>query len=221
MVAASTIRTTTDRASRGSFWPICCASTWTATTSRPTPTATTRSQQQAGHVPISRRLHQTFTEAKFLQDMKVVLPFLIGLFAGVFFLKQNSSGLVFLLASAGGAFAVYFLFNKWGLRKYVTLDLYRAVLIGGIVVILSGAQFDSTNFWPQMSVVGSGKGSVSGSVVVQSKTANIRQKPSTNSAVVTQAHSGDKLKVLGKQNSWYRVETKSGSTGWIFANLVK
>ncbi len=174
-------------------------------------------QQQAGQMPLSKRLHQSFSETRFLQDMKVVLPFLIGLFAAVFFLKQNSSGLVFLLGSAAGAFAVYFLFNKWGLRKYVTLDLYRAVLFCGIVVILSSAQFDSANFWPQMSVADGG----SGRVVVQSQTANIRQEPTTKSSVVTKAHSGEKLKVLGKQDSWYRVETKSGSTGWIFANLVK
>ena len=89
--------------------------------------------------------------------------------------------------------------------------------MGGIVVILSSAQFDSANFWPQMSVANGG----SGRVVVQSQIANIRQEPSTRSGVVTQAHSGEKLKVLGKQDSWYRVETESGSTGWIFANLVK
>ncbi len=174
-------------------------------------------QQQAGQLPLLQRLHQSFTEARFLQDMKVVLPFLVGLFAAVFFLKQNSSGLVFLLGSAAGAFAVYFLFNKWGLRKYVTLDLYRAVLICGVVLILSSAQFDSANFWPQMSIADSG----SGSVVVQSQTANIRREPTTQSGVVTKAHSGEKLKVLGKQDSWYKVETESGSTGWVFAKLVK
>ncbi len=174
-------------------------------------------QQQAGQMQLSKSLHQSFSETRYLQDMKVVLPFLIGLFAGVFFLKQNSSGLFFLLGSAAGAFAVYFLFNQWGLRKYVSLDLYRAVLFCGIVVILSSAQFDAANFWPQTSVADSG----SGSVVVQSQTANIRQEPTTKSGVVTQAHSGEKLKVLGKQDSWYRVETESGSTGWIFANLVK
>lgn len=174
-------------------------------------------QQQAGQMPLSKRLHQSLSETKFLQDMKVVLPFLIGLFAALLFLKQNSSGLVFLLGSAAGAFAVYFLFNKWGLRKYVTLDLYRTVLVCGVVVILSSAQFDSANFWPQMSVAGNG----SGSVVVQSQTANIRREPTTQSGVVTKAHSGEKLKVLGKQDSWYKVETESGSTGWVFAKLVK
>ena len=174
-------------------------------------------QQQVEQMPLSKRLHQTFGEARFLQDIKVVLPFLIGLFAAVFFLKHNSSGLIFLLGSAAGAFAVYFLFNKWGLRKYVTLDLYRAVLFCGIVVILSSAQFDSTNFWPQMSVADGGRGRV----VVQSPVANIRQEPTTKSGVVTRARIGEKLKVLEKQDSWYRVETKSGSKGWIFASLVK
>ena len=174
-------------------------------------------QQQAEQMPLSKRLHQTFSEARFLQDMKVVLPFLIGLFGVAYFLKHNSSGLVFLLGSAAGAFAVYHLFNKWGLRKYVTLDLYRAVLVFGIVVILSSTQFDSTSFWPQMSIANDG----SSRVVVQSPIANIRQEPTTTSGVVTRAHSGEKLKVLEKQDSWYRVQTESGSKGWIFASLVK
>jgi len=174
--------------------------------------------QEAGQKPLWQRLKEHFSEPRFLQDMKIVLPFMIGLFAVVIFLKENASDLVFLLGSVIGAFVVYFLFNKWDLRKYVTLDLYRAVLLLGVIIVLSSTPFDSTTFWPETSVLNASKAR---RVAVQGSTVNIRQAPTTKSNVVTRAHKGDKLKVLEERDSWYQVETESGSTGWVYANLVK
>jgi len=58
-------------------------------------------------------------------------------------------------------------------------------------------------------------------VQVQSSTVNIRQAATTNSRVITTVKRGDKLTVTDKTNSWYKIKTKSGKTGWVHASLVK
>jgi hypothetical protein len=177
-------------------------------------------QQEATETPFWERIRSFFSDPRLLQDMKIVLPFLICLFTVVFFLKDKSSGLVFLLGSLGSGFVAYSLFKKWNLSKYVTIDLYRTALVFGLLLILSNTSFDSTGFWPDFSGVG-GTSSSRGSVVVQSSTANIRQAASADSDVVTMVRSGEKLKVLEKRDSWYRVRTESGQSGWIYAPLVR
>ena len=174
-------------------------------------------QKEAGEKPIWERIRDFFSEPALIQDMKIVLPFLIGLFALVLFLKNNVSGLVFLLGTLGGGFAVYFLFEKWKVIKFVTVDLYRTVLLGGMLVILSSATLDSANFWPNVSVLPEIKNNI---VAVKSPSANIRQAPNTNSNVLTAVPSGENLTVLEKKDSWYKVRTESGVTGWVYSNLV-
>jgi hypothetical protein len=177
-------------------------------------------RQEASETPLRERVRIFCTDPRLLQDMKIVLPFLIGVFTVVFFLKGNSSGLVFLLGTLGCGFVAYSLFQKWGLNRFVTLDLYRAVLVFGLVVVLSGASFDSAAFWPDFSFVTGASASPRGSVVVQSVSANIRRAPSAESEIVTTARNGEKLKVLEKRDSWYRVRTGSGQAGWVYAPLV-
>jgi len=146
--------------------------------------------------------------------MKIVLPFLILLFGLILFLKNQASGLVFLGGSLGACFVVYFLFEKWNLKKFVTLDLYRTVLLGGLLVILSSATLDSANFWPEFSLL---ENEV---VRVVSTSANIRETPSTSSGIVTMVHSGERLSVLESQGSWFKVRTEDGEVGWVYSNLV-
>lgn len=171
-------------------------------------------QKEAGEKPFWERIRGFCGDPHFLQDMKIVLPFLILLFGLILFLKNQASGLVFLGGSLGACFVVYFLFEKWSLKKFVTLDLYRTVLLGGLLVILSSATLDSANFWPEFSLLENDV------VRVVSTSANIRETPSTSSGIVTTVHSGERLSVLESQGSWFRVRTKDGDTGWVFSNLV-
>jgi len=158
-------------------------------------------------------------EAAFLRSLRIVLPSLIGLFVAILFLKARVSGLVFLVGSAGGAFLAYSLFDKWDLRKPVTVDLYRLVLFLGVMIILiTGMPFDSGKFWPETTAASVME---ERHVEVEGRTVNIREAPTTDSDVLIQVSQGDKLKVLEERESWYRIETASGSTGWIYANLVK
>lgn len=169
---------------------------------------------EAGEKPILQRLREFFSQPDFLQDLKIVLPFLVLLFALVLFLRNRASGLIFLAGTAAAGFSVYFLFAKWNLRKFVTVDLYRAALLGGLLVILSSARVDSARFWPAIP------GFRSGTVTVRSATANIREAPTTASSVVTSARSGDRLTVMEKDGSWYRVRTADGRVGWVNLDLV-
>jgi hypothetical protein len=173
---------------------------------------------EAGVRPFWDRLRTALNEPKFLQDLRTVLPFLIGLFALVFFLKQNSSGLVFLLGAVGSGSLIYFLFKTWGLKKYVSVDLYGTVLLLGLALLVGSASFDSSTFWPETPLQGASLSSQS--VRVQSASANIRQEPTTTSSIVTTARNGDTLTVREKKGPWYKVRTESGSTGWIYSSLV-
>jgi hypothetical protein len=177
-------------------------------------------QQEASETPVWERIRNFCGDPRLLQDMKVVFPFLVCVFTVAFFLKGNSSGLVFLLGTLGCGAVAYALFRKWSLSRYVTLDLYRAVLVFGLVLILSSASFDSVGFWPDFSIVTGASASSRGSVVVQSATANIRRAPGADSEIVTTVRQGERLKVLDRRDSWQRVRTDSGQTGWIHSRLV-
>ena len=49
----------------------------------------------------------------------------------------------------------------------------------------------------------------------------IRASASTSSAVLAYVNRGDSFTVLGnKQNGWYKVTLKSGTTGYIYADYV-
>ena len=58
-------------------------------------------------------------------------------------------------------------------------------------------------------------------VEVQSSAVNIREAGTTSSNIISTAQRGEKLKVIDKSGSWYKVETESGTTGWVHASLVK
>lgn len=58
------------------------------------------------------------------------------------------------------------------------------------------------------------------SVVVTGNSANVRQGPGTNHAVVFQLSKGMTAKLLGKQGKWVKVQTADGKKGWIAGFLV-
>ena len=57
--------------------------------------------------------------------------------------------------------------------------------------------------------------------VVSREVVNIRQAPTTGSAVVTQAHSGDRFIITGIEGRWTKVVFAEGKgSGWIASNLI-
>ena len=171
-------------------------------------------KQEASEKPIRERIQSFFSDPKFVQDLKLVLPFVIGLFGLVIYASGELSGFLFLLTALVSGFVISFLFKKWRLTKYITLDLYRGLIFSGLFVIVSSATFESSTFWPEVSFL-------TQTVEVRSESANIRQSPTTSSSVVTQASKGDKLVVLEKKNPWYKIKTSSGAVGWVHSSLLK
>ena len=52
--------------------------------------------------------------------------------------------------------------------------------------------------------------------VVARDTVNVRQGPTTNSSIVTKAHSGDRFSIVSSSGKWTRIRSNDGSqTGWI------
>ncbi len=170
-------------------------------------------QQQVAGGSFLSNLRSMFADPRLLRDMRFVLPFLVGLFALVLFLKHNTSGFVFYVSTASCACVVYFMFEKLNLSRYVTVDLYRLVLVFGVIVILISGPFGSMGELMSSPVA-------TASVEVQKSTVNVRQEPNTDANVVTKVSKGEKLKVLDNKGSWYKVETASGEKGWVYSSLV-
>ena len=175
-------------------------------------------QQEAGSKPFWERVRDFCTEPQLLQDLKIVLPFLIGFFVLVVFLGGRVNGFFFWLISLTGGFVVYYLFKKWNVKKYVTVDLYCTLLVCGLLFVLSSGLGISMNFWPDLSFQ---KDTKDTTVEVQSSAVNIREAGTTSSSIISTARRGEKLKVIDESGSWYNVETESGTTGWVHASLVK
>ena len=171
-------------------------------------------KHEAGQRPIWKRIETFLSDPKFVLDLKLVLPFLIGFFGLAIYASTALSGSMFLLTALGGGFVVLLLFNKWGLKKYVTIDFYRGVVIAGLFVLITNTTFTTSTFWPTMSVI-------SQTVMVNSEKANIRQSPDTTSPIVAQSSRGDVLVVVEKRNPWYRVKTSSGAVGWVHSSLLR
>ncbi len=171
-------------------------------------------KHEAGQKPIWKRIESFLSEPKFVQDLKLVLPFLIGFFGLAIYASTVLSGFLFLLTALAGGFVVLLLFKKWGLKKYVTVDFYRGILIAGLFVLITNTTFNTATFWPTVSVINQ-------TVVVNSEKANIRELPDTSSPIVAESSRGNVLVVVERKDSWYKVKTPSGAVGWVHSSLLR
>jgi hypothetical protein len=145
------------------------------------------------------------------EQLKIVLPSFLLFFGLITALRIIGNGPLFWSAAIAGGVIAYYLLTKSNFRRYVTVDLYRAALIVGLIVVMNSA----VGPW-------SGSRDVSSkSVEVQRPVANIRESATTDSRIVTTASQGDKLTVLDQEGAWYNIKTKDGQTGWVYASLVE
>ena len=173
------------------------------------------SRQEASSKPFWERVRDFFTEPQLLQDLKIVLPFLIGFFVLGVFLGSRVNGVFFWPISLTGGFVVYYLFKKWNVKKYVTVDFYGTLLVCGLLFVMSSSLGSSMTFWPELSFLRDT------TVEVQSSAVNIREAGTISSSIISTAQRGEKLKVIDLIGSWYHIETESGTSGWVHASLVK
>jgi Bacterial SH3 domain len=180
-------------------------------------------RHQAEQKPFWQKSKELFTDPQVVQDLKVLLPTLISFFALLLFLRSIASGPVFWLVSVGGTVLVAALLKKWNVRKYLTIDLYRSVLVIVTAAILVASLDSTRRFWPEMPLAGNTTEAVASAanIRVVASGANIRAEPNTQANVVTTVNQGEDLRVLQENGSWYRVSTESGQTGWVHASLVR
>lgn len=162
--------------------------------------------------PFWKRFISFFSDPQLREDAKVVLPSLLLFFVLIVSLRVMGNWLLFWsVALVGGAFA-FVLLKRSSFRRHVTIDLYRAVLVFGLAIVLSTAVGRPTSSGPR---------GLASKVRVQRPVVNIRASATTDSRVVTTARKGDRLSVLDRQGSWYKIQTAEGQTGWVYAELVK
>lgn len=162
--------------------------------------------------PLGERLKSFFADRQTREDMKLVVPSLFLFFVVVATLRVISTPTIFgAFAIAGGA-ALYLIFNRMSVKRLVTIDLYRTVLVFGVLVMVASSVAQPDALWPWANGT---------RVEVLGSTVNIRASSTTQSDVVATARRGEKLSVIERRNDWYQVETADGSTGWIHASLVR
>jgi len=57
--------------------------------------------------------------------------------------------------------------------------------------------------------------------IVARDTVNVRQGPTTNSGIVTRAHSGDRYNIVSSSGKWTKIRSSDGRmSGWIASSLI-
>jgi hypothetical protein len=162
--------------------------------------------------PLTERVRRAVSKPQLAAGIKTILPAFLLFFAFVATLRIMGNGPLFWAGSIAAGFVAYSLLKRSSYRYYVTVDLYRAVLVLGLVIMMSGAISAPQSGWSLFS---------SKRVEVVAPSANIRASASTDSPVVATASSGDKLSLIEKQGAWYHVKMKDGQTGWVHESVVK
>jgi hypothetical protein len=162
--------------------------------------------------PFAERVKSFFTDPQTKKDMKVVIPVGVLFFAAVGTLRALGYGTLFWgLSIVGGAIA-YTVLVKLNVKRLVTIDLYRSVLVFGLLMLMASALAQPMS---PPSIAWRGQ------VKVVASTANIRASNSTESSVVATVNEGDRLTVVQRSLGWYKVRTADGSEGWVHAALVR
>ncbi len=87
-----------------------------------------------------------------------------------------------------------------------------AVLAFGAAIASAGLMvFDASHIAINSGQVG----------IVARETVNVRRGPTTNSAIVTRAHSGDRYDIVSSSGKWTKIRSTDGrNTGWIASSLI-
>ncbi len=169
-------------------------------------------EEEAAMQPLLERCRRMFSGPQMATGVKTVLPAFVVFFAFITVLRLTGNGLLFWAGLIGGCVIAFSLLKMSAHKHYVTVELYRSVLIVGAIVMMTGSVAIPMPDWSTLST---------DRVEVIRPTANIRASASTESSIVGTASQGDKLTVVERQGSWIQVKTENGDTGWIYASLVK
>ena len=169
-------------------------------------------EEEAAMQPFTERVRRVVSAPQTAAGFKTILPAFLLFFAFIATLRIVGNGPLFWAGSIAGGFVAYSILKKSSYKYYVNVELYRSVLIVGLIIVLSGATGAPLSGWSTIFTE---------RVEVIRPAANIRAAATTESRVISVASKGDKLAVVEKQGSWYQVKTKDGQTGWVYESLVK
>ena len=162
--------------------------------------------------PLREKVRRVISGPQMAAGFKTVLPSFLLFFAFIATLRIIGHGPLFWAGSLAAGVVAYSLLKKSAFKYYVTVDLYRAALIVGLIIMMSGAASAPLSGWSMFST---------DRVEVVRPVANIRESATTDSQIVATANDGDKLTVLERRGAWYKVKTSDGQTGWVYSSLVK
>lgn len=172
-----------------------------------------RHKQETAQRPFTERFTGFFADRQFREHMKVLVPAFFLFFVVITALRVMTSGTLFWSVTVASGFIAYTLLSKSKMRRFVTIDLYRATLVVGLLIVMgSAAPQLGTPLWTAPSIP---------TVEVQRPVVNIRAANSTKSDIIATVQQGEKLNVVEQRGDWYKIETSAGQTGWVFASLVK
>ena len=169
-------------------------------------------EEEAAMQPLREKVRRAISGPQMAAGFKTILPSFLLFFAFIATLRIIGHGPLFWAGSLAGASVAYSLLKKSSYKYYVTVELYRAAIIVGLIIIMSGATAAPLSGWSMFST---------DRVEVIQPTANIRESATTESRIVTTVSKGDKLTIVEKRGAWYQVKTKDGQTGWVYSSLVK
>ena len=170
-----------------------------------------RHKERLAKTSIGDRLRGLAGDPQLRRDVPVLGPAFAALLVVLVGLRLIAPGLVFWTLACAASVAVYMWLRRSSYRRWMTVDAYGSLLGLAVAVVLASAVFRPMPFWPE---------SLDAIVTVQASAANVREEPTTQSDVLTVAESGDRLRVLDHEGSWYQVRTNSGDEGWVYDELV-
>ncbi len=161
--------------------------------------------------PFWEKIRDFFLDPEFREDAKIILPGLLVFFLGVVLFRIIENWRLFWPISIVGGLSAYFWLRKSRFSRYISVDLYRTVLVFGLFFIFGTAV-------NRPSPTGSAGSATT--VEVLRPVVNVRQSATTDSPIVVKVREGDKLEVVDQRGEWYQVKMENGKTGWVYSTLV-
>lgn len=171
-----------------------------------------RHAETAGARPLRERALRLLSARSFQDGVRSLGPPGLLLFSVLLFLRLTANGLAFWCGLLVASTVACVLLKRSSQRHYLTVDLFNLTLCLGLALIAWSAVMRPMPFWPD---------SLAATVEVTVETANVRAEPTTAAEIVLKAERGKRLRVTDRDGNWFEVQTGSGDTGWVHADLVR
>ena len=96
-------------------------------------------EEEAAMQPFLEKIRRLVSGPQMAAGFNTVLPSFLLFFAFIATLRIIGNGPLFWASLLAGGFVAYSVLKKSSFKYYVTVELYRAVLIVGLIIMMSGA----------------------------------------------------------------------------------